>query len=99
MGAGDREGVKMNESARGYANLGIGAYLINHSRAGEYPALVITIATEQEKEGRVIGDERDNPPDAEIRVEDMVVRLDFANVAGLDALEAQLRHVREVHFP
>jgi len=94
----DVAAIVAERDARGYANLGIGAYLINHSRAGEIPELVISIATEQEKEGRVVGDERDNPPDSEVRAEDMVVRIGFANVVGLDALEAQLRWVRKVHF-
>lgn len=87
------------DGARGYALLGIGAYLINHSAAGEPPELVISIATEEEKAGRVIGDERDNAPGSVILPESMVVRFGFHSVVGLDALESQLRDVRLVHFP
>jgi hypothetical protein len=84
--------------ARGYAHLGIGAYIINHSHAGEVPELCISMASEEDRRTRTVGDEVDNEPDSVVRAEEMVVRLRFENVAGLDALEAQLRHVRRVHF-
>jgi hypothetical protein len=84
---------------RGYAKLGIGAYLLNHSAEGQPAELAISLATEAEKSGRVVGDERDNEPGAEMPAERMAVRLEFASVAGLDALEQQLRHLRRVHFP
>ena len=83
---------------RGYAHLGTGQYLLNHTKAGEEAELIISIATEEEKDGRIVGDERDNAPDAILHPEAMCVRLRFANVAGLDAPEAQLRHLRKVHF-
>lgn len=83
---------------RGYAHLGIGAYLLNHSAEGEPAELVISIATEEEMAGRVVGDERDNAPGAQIQHEDMAVRIRFENAHGLDALENQLRHLRAVHF-
>ncbi len=83
---------------RGYAHLGIGAYLINHSAAGNPAELVISIATEQEKAGRVVGDERPNPDGYEIQPEAIAVRLRFENVAGLDALEQRLRYLRAEHF-
>jgi len=84
---------------RGYAHLGIGAYVINHSRAGTEPELVISLATEEEKRGRVVGDTRDNQPDAVLQPDAMVVRLRFENEVGFDALLHQLKLLREVHFP
>jgi hypothetical protein len=84
---------------RGYAHLGIGAYVLNHSAAGEVPELGISIATEEQKAGRVVGDLRGNEPGALVHSKDIAVRLRFENVAGLDALEQQLRIVRSVHFP
>lgn len=83
---------------RGYAHLGIGAYVINHSAAGEPPELAISIATEAQKAGRIVGDTRDNEPGALVQPKDIAVRLRFENVAGLDALEQQLRFVRSEHF-
>lgn len=84
---------------RGYARLGIGAYLLNCTPAGEPAELVISLATEEEKAGRVVGDLRVNPDPQPIQPEVMAVRLRFENVAGLDALEQQLRLLREEHFP
>ena len=84
---------------RGYAHLGIGAYVLNHSAAGEVPELGISIATEEQKAGRAVGDLRDNEPGELVHAKDIAVRLRFANVAGLDALEQQLSFVRSVHFP
>lgn len=86
-------------SPRGYAHLGIGAYIINHTRAGETPELIISLATEEEKSWRVVGDTRDNRPDAVLQPDAMVVRLRFENEAGFDALQTQLKLLREVHFP
>jgi len=83
---------------RGYAKLGLGAYLIDHSAHGQPAELVISVATEAEKAGRTVGDLRDTEEGAKIPVEKMAVRLEFANVAGLDALEQQLRILRSVHF-
>ncbi len=86
-------------SARGYAHLGIGAYIINHSAAGNPAELCITLASDEDRATRTVGDNADNPPDAEpIPAEEMVVRLRFASAAGLDALKAQLAWVRTVHF-
>jgi len=83
---------------RGYANLGVGAYVINHSKKGAPPELIISIASEEEKRGRVVGDTRDNPPDAVLRTEDMAVRLRFTSVAGYHALMGQLHDLYEEHF-
>jgi len=83
---------------RGYAVLGIGEYLLNHSAAGQPAELVISLASDEDKAGRAVGEERNNAPGGLIQPEQMVVRLRFENSAGLDALESQLRHVRAVHF-
>lgn len=83
---------------RGYANLGTGQYLLNHSRSGEVVSLVISVATDEEKAGRVVGDERANPTHVMLQPEAMAVRIDFTTVAGLDALENQLRKLRAEHF-
>jgi hypothetical protein len=93
------EGFVVAPHFRGYAHLGIGAYVINHSAKGEPAELAISIATEEEKAGRTVGDTSDNAPDAMVQPEAMAVRLRFENVAGLDALEQQLRFVRSEHFP
>jgi len=93
------DGMALAPEYRGYAHLGMGLYVINHSAAGEAPELAISIATDAEKAGRVVGDERDNVPGALVMPEDIAVRMCFANVAGLDALEGQLRKLRAVHFP
>jgi hypothetical protein len=83
---------------RGFAALGTGQYVINHS--ADLPAeLIISIATEAEKAGRTVGDERDNPPGGMLQPDVMAIRIEFTTVAGLDALENQLRYLREVHFP
>lgn len=87
-------------SFRGYANLGVGAYLLEHSAEGEDAELCIVPATEAEKAGRTVGDLRHFEGEREpISAERMAVRIRFDNVAGLDALEQQLRLLREVHFP
>ena len=86
---------------RGYAALGTGQYLLSACPATEdLPAeLVISIATEEEKAGRVIGDLKDVEPGTEIDPSSMAVRLAFFSVSGLDALEQQLRILREESFP
>lgn len=82
---------------RGFADLGLGRYRMFHSRAGVEAELCIVPATPEEAAGRVVGDLRYDGPD-EIPAELMAVRLRFENVAGLDALEQQLRLLRETHF-
>lgn len=84
---------------RGYAKLGIGEYLVNHSATGNEPELVISVATDEEKAGRVVGDDRDNPPGTLLPAERMAVRIAFANEAGLAVLEKQIAYLREAHFP
>lgn len=85
---------------RGYAHLGTGQYLLHSSAVGEPAELVISVATEEEKAGRVVGDRIANGPNpAPIQPEAMAVRLRFSSVAGLDTLEAQLLELRKDHFP
>lgn len=86
---------------RGYAALGTGQYLLNACPATEdlLAELVISIATEEEKAGRVIGDLKDVEPGTEIDPSSMAVRLAFFSGSGLDALEQQLRVLREESFP
>lgn len=83
---------------RGYANLGIGAYILNTTAVGDPAELVISMATAAEMDGRKVGEDRDNPPGHMVQPEDMAVRLHFENVAGLDALEHRLRILRADHF-
>ena len=83
---------------RGYARLGVGTYCINHSADDAEPELVISVATDEEKAGRAVGEDRGNAEGALIQPNDIAVRIAFENVAGLDALEKQLRRLRESHF-
>lgn len=88
---------------KGYALLGAGRYIINHS-ADFDPALgaelFITLATEEDRAGdRKIGETRDSRnPGQPVESEDMVLRIGFLNERGLFALEDQLRIIRETHF-
>lgn len=88
---------------KGYALLGTGRYIINHS-ADFDPALgaelFITLATEEDRAGdRKIGETRDSRnPGQPVESEDMVLRIGFLNERGLFALEDQLRIIRETHF-
>lgn len=84
---------------RGYAALGTGQYLLDISGDANPAELIIHIATGEEKDGRTVGDLRDKSnPGEMIQPEKMAVRLAFFTVAGLDALEQQLRILRETHF-
>lgn len=91
------------EQFRGYALLGSGKYMLNHSD-DFHPELgaelIITLATEKDKEGnRQIGETRDNPDHRQpIQPEDMVVRIGFLNERGLFALENQLAEIRKQFF-
>jgi hypothetical protein len=91
------EGYVIAPAYRGYAHLGIGEYLLNNSLG--YPAeLMISIATAQDKAGRIVGDVGYNAVGSMVQPEDMAVRIRFENEAGLNALEQQLRFLREGHF-
>jgi hypothetical protein len=99
VGAPVPEGRALVPDYRGYARLGTGQYVLNNSaNDGEEPELIISIATEEEKAGRTVGEMRDNPPGRMLQPEEMCVRIRFASVAGLDALENQLRLLREECF-
>lgn len=91
------EGWTLAPDYRGYAHLGTGQYVLNHSAAGEPPEVIISVATEEEKAGRAIGEERDNHPGQMLQPEAMAVRLRFASPAGLEALEREIRKMRETH--
>ena len=91
-------GKVMAPHYRGYASLGCGQYILNNT--ADFPAeLIISIATDEETSGRAVGDSRNLEPRNILHSEDMVVQLRFENVAGLDALEQQLRFLREDLFP
>lgn len=86
---------------RGYARLGIGQYVLHNCPQAddERPSLVIAIATEEEKADRQVGELRHVTPGLMIQPDRIAVRLDFENAAALDALEQQLRFLREDSFP
>ncbi|UXY14779.1 hypothetical protein N8I74_15860 [Chitiniphilus purpureus] len=89
---------------KGYALLGNGDYLINHSAppidAGLGAEIVITNATTADKSGnRQVGESRENSPGKGIAADAMVIRIGFLNMAALDALEGQLRMLRRAHWP
>lgn len=84
---------------RGFANLGTGQYVLNVSAIGSIPELVISIATEEEKSGRQVGEDIKNEIGKVLQPDQMAVRLRFHSEAGLDVLERKLRELREDHFP
>jgi len=96
------EGYRLVPDWKGYALLGSGLYAINHS-ADFDPALgaelIITLATEEEKAGREIGESRDYPEGRPpIQSDDMVIRIGFLSERALFALEDQLSEIRKLHF-
>lgn len=96
-------GWKLVPDWKGYALLGTGNYVINHSADFDPELgaeLLITLATDADRTGgRQIGESRDNPNDAPpIQADDMVIRIGFLNERALFALEDQLRMLRAVHF-
>lgn len=95
------EGYDIAPTFRGYAKLGSGRYVLhNCPRTDEdHPSLVIAIATEEEKADRQVGELRHVTPGLMIQPDRIAVRLDFENAAALDALEQQLRFLREDSFP
>lgn len=95
------EGYDIAPAFRGYAKLGIGQYVVyNCPRTDEdHPWLVIAIATEEEKAGLQVGELRQSQPWLMIQPERIAVRIDFTCAAALDALEQQLRFLREDSFP
>lgn len=94
------EGMVIAPAWRGYAHLGLGDfnYLLAHSSAGEPAELVICPPTEKEKADRTIGNQRETADNSDIPGERMAIRIRFENVQALDALEWQLRLLREKHF-
>lgn len=98
-----QEGWKLVPDWKGYALLGTGLYAINHSAAPPDPELgaelIISIATDKDRDGnRQLYEERatDGGP---IQPDVMAVRIGFLNAGAVDALESQLRYLREANFP
>lgn len=97
--AKELERLWASEDKRGYALMGSGNYMLDCAKgANGYPALIVSLATEEQKKGRVVGDTRKNEPGRMIQPEDMVVYLEFKSLAGLAALEQQLSFLREEQF-
>lgn len=97
-------GFVVAPSYRGYALLGTGRYVLNYSAAPADPdlgaELIISLASEQERHGRKVGERRmPAEPGKPIQPEEMAVRIGFLTEAGLCALEDQLIHLRAEHFP
>jgi len=96
------EGWKLVPDWKGYALLGTGHYVINHTADFDEKLgaeLLITMATEEDKSGnRQIGESRDVTDPKLIESDQMVIRIGFLNERGLFALEDQLRHIRQIHF-
>jgi hypothetical protein len=81
---------------RGYALMGAGAYLLQMCDGDERgPELVIYPATEDEKIGRGVGDLGTEIKTEAIPIERIAIRLQFASLEGLGALEQQLAFIRE----
>lgn len=97
--AKELERLWASEDKRGYALMGSGNYMLDCAKGAKgYPALIVSLATEEQKKGRVVGDTRKNEPGRMIQPEDMVVYLEFKSLAGLAALEQQLSFLREEQF-
>jgi len=98
------DGFRVFPDWKGYALLGTGNYIINHSATFDEALgaeLIITLATDADRPGnRQIGESRTNQDDAPpIHPDDMVIRIGFISERGLFALEDQLSCVRKEFFP
>jgi hypothetical protein len=98
------EGYVIAPAWKGYALLGTGNYVIQHSAEFDPELgaeLFITLATDEDREGgRQIGESRaTRNPNQPVYPEDMVLRIGFLSERALFALEDQLRTIRELHFP
>lgn len=94
------EGYVVAPHFRGYVRFGAGAYLLTICEGDEHgPELVAHLATEEEKEGRTVGDLSEEKPPRTIPLELVAMRLQFSSEAGLQALERQLQMLREQYFP
>ena len=92
------EGHVIAPEVRGYALMGAGRYLLNCACTDGVPELVISIATDDDKAGRSVGDVQDNPDGKVIHPEEIAVRIGFFSERGLFALEQQLRLLRAEYF-
>ena len=96
------DGWKLVPDWKGYALLGTGHYVINHTADFDEKLgaeLLITLANEDDKSGnRQIGESREVTDQKLIESDQMVIRIGFLNERGLFALEDQLRYIRKIHF-
>lgn len=81
--------------ARGFVAFGAGVYRIQETQE---PGLVVTFRRDGEQHYGVgdLAPEVDTTP---IQADDIIVRLQFTSVAGLDSLERHLRSIRVQHWP
>lgn len=83
------------QEARGFVAFGAGVYKITQTSE---PGLVVTFHRPGEE--AVAAGERAKAPDlTPIPPEEIIVRLQFTNAAGLDSLEDHLREIRAEHWP
>lgn len=81
--------------ARGFVAFGAGVYRVCQTVE---PGLVVTFRRPGE-EDRAVGERNAAPDLTPIPPEEIIVRLEFRNVAGLDSLEDHLREIRQQHWP
>lgn len=81
--------------ARGFVAFGAGVYRIQETQE---PGLVVTFRRDGEQHYGVgdLAPEVDTTP---IQADDIIARLQFTSVAGLDSLEHHLRSIRAQHWP
>jgi len=82
---------------RGFAKMGAGLYSLCHTAKPDPAELLIVIATDEERATREVGGLY-HDESKQIEPDEICVRLEFVNKAGLDALEQQLRLLRKEHF-
>lgn len=81
--------------ARGFVAFGAGVYRVCQTVE---PGLVVTFRRPGE-EDRAVGERNAAPDLTPIPPEEIIVRLEFRNVSGLDSLEDHLREIRQQHWP
>jgi len=91
------EGYCIAPHYRGFAKIGAGLYSLCHSAKPDPAELLIVIATDEERATREVGGLY-HDESKQIEPDEICVRLQFVNKAGLDALEQQLRLLRKEHF-
>lgn len=83
------------KEARGYVAFGAGVYRMQQCTDA---SLVVTFRNPGE-EHYAPGDRAHELDETPIPADDILVRLQFLSAEGLDSLEAQLREIRQAHFP